>query len=45
MTTIENIEVTVESGNPLAQVFVTVQASDGTTGLGEAWWGLSLIHI
>ena len=44
MTTIENIEVTVESGNPLAQVFVTIRASDGTTGQGEAWW-LSLIHI
>ena len=40
MTTIENIEVTVESGNPLAQVFVTIRASDGTTGQGEAWWGI-----
>ena len=40
MTTIENIEVRVESANPMTQVLVLIEASDGTTGIGEAWWGI-----
>jgi L-alanine-DL-glutamate epimerase-like enolase superfamily enzyme len=40
MTTIENIEVRIESNNPMTQVLVTIEASDGTMGIGEAWWGI-----
>ena len=41
MTHIKKIDVEIAKSTDLTQVLVHIEAEDGITGMGEAWWGIS----
>ena len=40
MTTIKRVSAEIAAKTALSQVLVHIETDDGTTGMGEAWWGI-----